>query len=128
MAPSNPPSLISRFFWWLPIGHVAEITPEELIKEMEIPNMSTQLLDVRTRKEWSNDHIKGTINIPITELRSKKNELPFIKDKPIVAICLSAHRSIPAVRLLRSQGFRNVSQLSGGMRAWRQHGLKESKK
>tara|TARA_R110002096_G_scaffold420745_1_gene626011 strand:- start:7167 stop:7553 length:387 start_codon:yes stop_codon:yes gene_type:complete len=128
MTSTNSPSLISRFFWWLPIGRVAETGPEDLVKEMQIPNMSTQLLDVRTRNEWSKGHIKGTINIPITELRSKKNELPFIKDKPVVAICLSAHRSIPAVRLLRSQGFRNVSQLSGGMRAWRQHGLKESKK
>jgi hypothetical protein len=38
--------------------------------------------------------------------------------RPVVAICLTAHRSIPAVRLLRNRGF-DAAQLAGGMRAWR---------
>ena len=51
--------------------------------------------------------------------------LNFDKEKPVVAICLSAHRSIPAVRLLRRSGFQNVTQLAGGMIAWRRHSLPE---
>jgi len=43
----------------------------------------------------------------------------------VVAICLTAHRSIPAVRLLASEGF-EATQLKGGMLAWRAAGLPEA--
>ena len=42
---------------------------------------------------------------------------PFLV-RPVVAICLSAHRSIPAARLLRAHGFPDAAQLAGGMLAW----------
>jgi rhodanese-related sulfurtransferase len=42
----------------------------------------------------------------------------------VVAICLTAHRSIPAVRLLRARGF-EAAQLAGGMLAWRVAGFGE---
>lgn len=40
------------------------------------------------------------------------------QDRPIVAICLSAHRSVPAVRQLQDLGYREVFQLAGGMKQW----------
>jgi rhodanese-related sulfurtransferase len=40
----------------------------------------------------------------------------------VVAICLSAHRSPPAVRLLSRAGY-DARQLEGGMLAWRAAGL-----
>jgi rhodanese-related sulfurtransferase len=43
-----------------------------------------------------------------------------------VAICKTAHRSIPAVRLLRQQGY-NAQQVAGGMDRWRSAGLPERK-
>jgi rhodanese-related sulfurtransferase len=36
----------------------------------------------------------------------------------VVAICASAHRSVPAVRLLRAAGYKNAMQLKGGMLSW----------
>jgi len=42
----------------------------------------------------------------------------------IIAICLSAHRSIAAQKLLTKLGF-NAHQLKGGMKEWRKHGLPE---
>jgi rhodanese-related sulfurtransferase len=44
----------------------------------------------------------------------------------VVAVCLTAHRSVPAVRLLRERGFEAV-QLSGGMMAWRAARLPEAR-
>ena len=41
-------------------------------------------------------------------------------------VCLTAHRSVPAVRLLRERGFDAV-QLSGGMIAWRAARLPEAR-
>jgi rhodanese-related sulfurtransferase len=120
-------SKLSQIFWWLPIGKVPEILPSELIEKLNNPDLSPQLLDVRTHMEWHNGHLPGAINIPITELHSKIETLTLKKDQPVIAICLSAHRSIPAVRLLRRYNFQNVVQLAGGMIAWRRYNFLETK-
>lgn len=106
---------------WLPFGSVDEITSLELNQALNGANHGIQLLDVRTPDEWKSGHIPSSINVPITKLASSMHKLPFDKKKPVVAICLSAHRSIPAVRLLKDQGYSNVKQLQGGMKAWNKH-------
>jgi rhodanese-related sulfurtransferase len=107
----------SQLFWWLPFGRVPEVSPFELSEQLSGPK-PPQVLDVRTRAEWRRSHISGAISVPIQSLRRRLAELELDRARPIVAICLSAHRSIPAVRLLRSRGFDNVAQLQGGMLAW----------
>ena len=51
--------------------------------------------------------------------------LALPKDAEIYVICLSAHRSIGALKWLREKGYANVKQLQGGMQAWRQQQLHE---
>ena len=103
---------------WIPLGKVPEITSRELSSNLEDGESDIQILDVRTRLEWKNGHIAGALNVPITQLNSEIDKLTFDKDKPVVTICLSAHRSIPAVRALKEAGYKNVKQLGGGMRGW----------
>ena len=103
---------------WMPLGKVAEISREDLYKLVSRGTEEIQVLDVRSSKEWRAGHISNSTNIPITKLGGKLGQLDFDKSKLVVAICLSAHRSIPAVRLLNEKGYENVKQLSGGMRAW----------
>ncbi|GIL86495.1 hypothetical protein Vretifemale_14795 [Volvox reticuliferus] len=45
----------------------------------------------------------------------------------LYVICLSAHRSIGALKWLNERGFGNVKQLKGGMQAWRSQRLTEVK-
>jgi rhodanese-related sulfurtransferase len=106
------------YLWWLPFGQVPEVSAEDLKREISKTRKRPHLLDVRTDGEWRQGAIKGTVLVPISILRSQINALPFDRKEPIVAICRSAHRSIPAVRLLRKAGFENVRQLKGGMMAW----------
>ncbi len=115
---------LSRLFWWVPFGGVPELDPGELARRLEADE-PIQLLDVRTHGEWRRGHIPGAVNLPITGLADHLDELGLVEDAPVVAICLSAHRSIPAVRLLRRRGFEDVRQLRGGMLAWRRAGLPE---
>jgi len=105
--------------WWLPFGRVNEIAPATLHQQLADPQCPPQLLDVRTALEWQQGHIAGAVNAPITSLAREIDSLDLDPDRPVVAICLTAHRSIPAVRLLRRRGFRAATQLAGGMRAWR---------
>lgn len=118
--------LIARLFQWIPLGSVPEIKVEDLATLIKL-DAPIQILDVRTQKEWQSAHIKGAINVPITQLNGKVGNLPFNKKDPVVAICLSAHRSIPAVRLLKRLGYENVKQLKGGMRAWNKLAVDEFK-
>jgi rhodanese-related sulfurtransferase len=109
-------------FWWIPFGSVPEISPNELHKSLSA-DPAPYILDVRTHREWMASRIPGAVNVPITSFRTELRNLDLEPGRPVVAICLSAHRSIPAVRVLRESGFGDACQLRGGMRAWWKAGL-----
>lgn len=104
--------------WWFPFGHVDEIAPRELYNRLLNDGADLQLLDVRSTTEYAESHIAKTQNVPITALPKQIDHLEFDPAKPIVAICLSGHRSVPAYRLLKRAGYSQVYSLSGGMLAW----------
>jgi rhodanese-related sulfurtransferase len=111
--------------WWFPFGSVPEISARQLAGDLAgVPG--PQVLDVRTEGEFARGHIHGARSVPIAELHARLSGLALVRDRPVVAICFSAHRSIPAVRLLRRSGF-DAKQLAGGMIAWRAAGLPEEK-
>ena len=105
------------------IGGVPEIAVDQLDSMRKSGAAKPQLLDVRTPVEWRWGAVAGAIHVPITELGSRIAGLKLDPARPIVAICRAAHRSVPAVRLLRRHGFDNACQLQGGMLAWRRAGL-----
>ena len=102
--------------WWLPFGRVPEISAHELDELLK--NGGAQLLDVRTPVEFAAGHVAGARNVPIYSLRRALPSLGLDPDRPIVAICATAHRSPPAVRWLRAAGYENAVQLRGGMTSW----------
>ncbi len=73
-------------------------------------------LDVRSREEFSQFHIKGSRLIPLDQLPNRLRELP--KDKEVVIVCLSGHRSLSGATILRQAGFKQVFSLIGGLQAW----------
>ncbi|MEM9693907.1 MAG: rhodanese-like domain-containing protein [Myxococcota bacterium] len=103
--------------WWRPWGRVPEVSARQLLEMLS--EVAPQILDVRTRVEWSQGHLPGAQSAPITAFASALQRDAFDLDptRPVVAVCLSAHRSPPAVRLLRNRGY-EACQLAGGMRAW----------
>jgi len=74
-------------------------------------------LDVRTPAEFKGNHIKGFKNIPLQTLNSQLNQIP--KDKEVLVICQSGMRSKQAVKVLKKAGYQNVTEVRGGMNAWR---------
>jgi rhodanese-related sulfurtransferase len=108
---------LAEWLWWLPVGHVPELSPQALQEALE-GTTPPQLVDVRTHAEWHRSRIPGARHLPVSTLRRRLPELGLDPHRPVVAICLSAHRSIPAVRLLRRRGYPNATQLAGGMLAW----------
>ena len=111
-----------NLLWWLPFGSVPEIDGKELQKQLQ-STRSPVIVDVRTQTEFEQGHIAGAVNVPITELKSRLASLKLKKSHPVVAVCRSAHRSIPAVRLFKSADMKDACQLQGGMIAWEKAGL-----
>lgn len=65
-----------------------------------------QIVDVRTKGEFSGGHIRGSINIPVQELQTHLKKLK--KDKPVITCCASGMRSASAKNILLSNGFKEV--------------------
>jgi len=110
-------SIINTLLKWIPLGKVPEMDALSVFKILEKDNI--QIVDVRSRIEWKQSNIKGSINLPIAAFTDKNvQNLSLSPDLKTVVICLSAHRSIPAVRKLISLNFKDVHQLKGGMISW----------
>jgi phage shock protein E len=65
------------------------------------------IVDVRTKGEYAEGAIKGSLNIPVDSLNSQLSKLKD-KNKPIVTCCASGMRSAAAKRILTSNGYIHV--------------------
>jgi len=72
------------------------------------------LLDVRQPEELAVEQVPGTVNIPLSQLRSRLGELP--RDREIHVICRSGQRAYYATRILSQHGFK-AKTIAGGMLA-----------
>lgn len=64
------------------------------------------ILDVRSKGEFQNGHIRDAINISVDTLSKNLNKLN--KNKPIITCCASGMRSASARSILKSNGFTEV--------------------
>ncbi|WP_102271774.1 rhodanese-like domain-containing protein [Cytobacillus massiliigabonensis] len=98
----------------LPTKGVRQISTSELKKELA--NKNKQFIDVRTPGEFKANNIRGFKNIPLHQLAQKANELS--KEKEVIVICQSGMRSDKASKLLKKLGFKDITNVKGGMSAW----------
>jgi rhodanese-related sulfurtransferase len=78
------------------------------IKEFESRNAI--LLDVRTKREYNEAAIGGSLNIPLQELHNRVQEVKRLK-KPVIVYCLSGVRSGKAAKFLN---LNNIETINGG--------------
>jgi glyoxylase-like metal-dependent hydrolase (beta-lactamase superfamily II)/rhodanese-related sulfurtransferase len=84
-----------------------------------------RFLDVRERSEFSEGHIPGVENFPLSELPMRLEELK--PSERIYVSCLSGRRSETAAQTLSYLGFTDVVNVSGGYQAWVQSGFEVQK-
>ena len=80
-------------------------------KIRELVENNAYIIDVREKYEYENGHIKGSHNIPLSELRQRINEVP--KEQPVYVHCRTGQRSYNAVLALQNLGFNNVYNVTG---------------
>jgi rhodanese-related sulfurtransferase len=93
-----------------------QITSEELINWT---NTGRDFLLVDVREEWEREAFNiGGLHIPMGMLMGRLAELPT--DKDVVLYCEKGIRSVLAIQRLETNGFHNLINLSGGMKAWKE--------
>jgi len=80
-------------------------------------------VDIRKDEEYDTAHIKNAIHIPIEELKEKLGRIERYKNDPVVVICANGKRSSRATADLKKAGFKDVSSIEGGMKAWIDDGM-----
>ena len=79
------------------------------------------LVDVHTPEQ---QHIKGTdLFIPYNKIETYKDKLPQDKNTPIYLYCEGGPMGNAAAKSLYELGYRNLFNLEGGAKAWRNAGL-----
>lgn len=79
----------------------------------QLVQQGAQIIDVRTRSEYSSGHVSGSVNIPLNELANSINKLK--NNTPIITCCASGMRSASAKSALISLGFKEVYNGGGWM-------------
>lgn len=69
------------------------------------------ILDVRTKAEYQQGHIKGSMNVPLNNLSNHYSKLD--KNKTIITCCASGMRSAQAKNILKANGYTEVHNGGG---------------
>ena len=93
-------------------SHIRLISVKEL-HDMVTGEADFVLLDVRAPLEYEDNHIKGAINIQVSDLCTRHSELN--RDKTTILVCSTGNRSSLGVSILKQHGFEDVYNVAGGM-------------
>ena len=104
--------IYSLFNWFTQKRAVKTLTQEEFVQGYR----KAQLIDVREPNEFEAGHILGARNIPLTQLKTRKQELRT--DKPVYLYCQSGLRSGRAAQMLYRKGYKELYHLQGGFKKW----------
>ena len=81
-----------------------------------------KLIDVRSAREYAHSgHPKGARSVPPDLI--KKDDTRLGRDDELLVICLSGHRSPRQAKRLAGMGYTNVTNVHGGLMAWKKAGL-----
>lgn len=116
-APQPAPPAAPEADDWQQQSTPQEVHASEVEAMLAGPNPPV-LLDVREAPELAaKGFIPGSVHIPMSQIAGRVGELP--KDRPIVVYCASGMRSFDVGFLLIEHGCRDVSNLNGGLKAWK---------
>lgn len=82
---------------------------------------SIKLIDVRTKEEFKDGHVKNSVNIPLNTLPQRYLSALPNKEAKVFIICYSGSRAGDATGFLKKAGYTDVHNI-GGVASWK-HGL-----
>lgn len=102
-----------------PAGPAYEnLSAEEFAGRIGAPN--TVILDVRTPGETAGGVISGALELDYRAPGFAEEVAALDKDKTYLVYCASGGRSGKACEMMKEAGFKEVVNLKGGYRAWKE--------
>lgn len=102
---------------WQSAGGVPQELAASEVLELQNSGQPPLLLDVREAEERQAEGvIPGSLHLPMGELEGRFGELD--PARPVIVYCATGMRSMDAGAFLIEKGFRDVSNLNGGLSAW----------
>ncbi len=108
------------------IGEIEVISPQQVYDAVH-NNDTVQLVDVRTKEEFTASHLKGAQNICVTDDNFYEKVKTLDKNKPVYVYCKMGGRSADAAKKLKKMGFSKVYDMEGGISSWEEKKLKTEK-
>lgn len=78
----------------------------EKVNIQEVILNGATIIDVRSKAEYQQGHLKNSVNIPLDKIDHSIKKLD--KNKPVITCCASGMRSAVARKVLISNGFTQV--------------------
>ena len=102
----------------LPVGRIPVVSAERAHELLE--SGQATLIDVRSVEEKTAEHVKGSIDIPWHDLRTRYRELD--PRGSYILMCKGGQRASIAASILKTNGFSRVCNLAGGFMAYQRSG------
>jgi len=101
------------------------ISPDSAYQMLTNPKLSDSIivLDVRTKREYSEGYIDSAININYYSDNFKKDVSGLDKNKIYILYCKSGGRSALSCEIMSELGFNRLYNIEGGFEAWVKSGL-----
>jgi glyoxylase-like metal-dependent hydrolase (beta-lactamase superfamily II)/rhodanese-related sulfurtransferase len=96
-----------------PVETIESISPVEFEKRWNSKQIS--ILDVRREAEFDGGHVKNAQNLPLDFINDWISQLD--RNKDYYVHCAGGYRSMIAASILRSRGFNEIINVSGGFNA-----------
>lgn len=103
------------------VDTVEEISAAEFVENKEV---NDHVLDVRRESEYNTEHMIGTTNLPLDFINQNMNKIN--DTDTYYAHCQGGYRSMVFISILKSRGYHNVTNITGGFNALKEDGAKVS--
>lgn len=92
---------------------IIDVEPDELM--MDIPHdPNLTVVDVRREAEHADGHLKGSVNLPLSDMTDAALLAQFGEQENLYVHCAGGYRSVIALSILKKEGINNVRNVVGG--------------
>jgi hydroxyacylglutathione hydrolase len=106
---------------WIAAGYkylsIPQITVDQLSAMLQRGNI--KVLDVRDATEWDEGHMENALHMLYKQIPESLDTLDLSVEDEIAVVCAGGYRSSTASSILLRKGFHNISNVTGGVDAWR---------
>lgn len=95
------------------------MTPAEVKDRLGTPQ-APLIVDLRTPPEFGVAHLPGAVNVPLSELEKRLDEVRPAKGRDLLIYCLNGNRTRLAEPILYSHDIDNFYHLEGSLEGWLQ--------